>query len=169
MSADIVLTAGVRANLLQLQKTSDLITATQTRLATGKRVNTALDNPVNFFTAAGLQVARNYQNYPAFPGSSPETRQAAIDSMNTGYDHVIHVGHGFRFNMSVADASVVNADADALTNGVKLMNLNLLNCTSSAFTYECIAEHFLRNPNGGAVSVVGSNDSAFPTVATEYM
>ncbi|MBX9826262.1 MAG: hypothetical protein K2Y27_14875 [Xanthobacteraceae bacterium] len=55
MGADIVLTAGVRANLLQLQKTSDLITATQTKLATGKRVNSALDNPVNFFTAAGLQ------------------------------------------------------------------------------------------------------------------
>ena len=55
MGADIVLTAGVRANLLQLQKTSELITATQTKLATGKRVNTALDNPVNFFTAAGLQ------------------------------------------------------------------------------------------------------------------
>src|SRR5215475_7079954 len=53
--SDIVLSAGVRANLLQLQKTSDLITATQTRLATGKRVNTALDNPVNYFTAQGLQ------------------------------------------------------------------------------------------------------------------
>ena len=52
--ADIVLTAGVRSNLLQLQKTSDLITATQTKLATGKRVNTALDNPINFFTAQGL-------------------------------------------------------------------------------------------------------------------
>jgi flagellin-like hook-associated protein FlgL len=52
--AEIVLTAGVRANLLQLQKTSDLITATQTRLATGKRVNSALDNPINFFTAQGL-------------------------------------------------------------------------------------------------------------------
>jgi hypothetical protein len=123
----------------------------------------------SYFTSVGLQVARNYQNYTAFPGSNPETRQAAIDSMNTGYDHVIHFGHGFRFNMSVGDASVVNADADALTNGVKLMNLNLLNCTSSAFTYECLAEHFLRNPNGGAVSVVGSNDSAFPTVATDYM
>jgi len=55
MSGDIVLSAGVRANLLQLQKTSDLITQTQTKLATGKRVNTALDNPVNFFTAASLQ------------------------------------------------------------------------------------------------------------------
>ena len=52
--ADIVLTAGVRQNLLQLQKTSDLITATQTKLATGKRVNSALDNPINFFTAQGL-------------------------------------------------------------------------------------------------------------------
>src|SRR5882724_8540992 len=55
MSGDIVLSAGVRANLLQLQKTSDLITQTQTKLATGKRVNTALDNPVNYFTAQGLQ------------------------------------------------------------------------------------------------------------------
>ena len=54
MSGDIVLSAGVRANLLQLQKTSDLITSTQNKLATGKRVNSALDNPVNFFTAQGL-------------------------------------------------------------------------------------------------------------------
>jgi flagellin-like hook-associated protein FlgL len=52
--SDIVLSAGVRSNLLQLQKTSDLITSTQTRLATGKRVNSALDNPINFFTAQGL-------------------------------------------------------------------------------------------------------------------
>ena len=55
MAGDIVLSAGVRANLLQLQKTSELITQTQTKLATGKRVNSALDNPVNFFTAQGLQ------------------------------------------------------------------------------------------------------------------
>jgi flagellin len=52
--SDIVLTAGVRSNLLQLQKTADLITNTQTKLATGKRVNSALDNPINFFTAQGL-------------------------------------------------------------------------------------------------------------------
>src|SRR6476661_3954808 len=54
MSSQIVLSAGVRSNLLQLQQTSDLITTTQTKLATGKRVNSALDNPNNYFTAAGL-------------------------------------------------------------------------------------------------------------------
>ena len=43
MAADIVLSTGVRSNLLQLQKNSELITATQSKLATGKRVNTALD------------------------------------------------------------------------------------------------------------------------------
>src|SRR5581483_5859383 len=52
--SDIVLSAGVRSNLLQLQQTSELMTRTQTRLATGKRVNSALDNAINFFTAQGL-------------------------------------------------------------------------------------------------------------------
>lgn len=50
----IILSAGVRANLLQLQQTSDLITSTQTKLATGRRVNSALDNPLNYFTAQSL-------------------------------------------------------------------------------------------------------------------
>jgi flagellin-like hook-associated protein FlgL len=52
--SEIVLSAGVRSNLLQLQNTSDLITSTQTKLATGKRVNSALDNANNYFTAQGL-------------------------------------------------------------------------------------------------------------------
>src|ERR1043166_3896088 len=52
--SDIVLSGGVRSNLLNLQQTSDLITSTQTKLSTGKRVNSALDNPTNFFTAQSL-------------------------------------------------------------------------------------------------------------------
>src|SRR3979411_859827 len=52
--SSITLTASVRQNLLSLQGTADLLSTTQNRLATGKKVNTALDNPTNFFTAAGL-------------------------------------------------------------------------------------------------------------------
>jgi flagellin len=52
---DIVLSAGVRQNLLSLQNTADLMSTTQNRLATGKRVNSALDNPNNFFTSSALQ------------------------------------------------------------------------------------------------------------------
>ncbi len=76
--SDIVLSAGVRSNLLQLQKTSDLITLTQTRLATGKRVNTALDNPINFFTAQGLSNrAGDLQNLLDAMSNGISTLQAA--------------------------------------------------------------------------------------------
>ena len=57
--SDIVLSSGVRSNLLQLQQTSALITQTQNRLATGKKVNSALDNAINFFTAQSLTVRSN--------------------------------------------------------------------------------------------------------------
>lgn len=48
---DISLTSGMRANLLSLQSSVKLLDRTQERLSTGKKVNSALDNPVNFFTA----------------------------------------------------------------------------------------------------------------------
>lgn len=52
--AGISLSKAVRSNLLSLQNTSSLMAQTQERLATGNRVNSAMDNPTNFFTAAGL-------------------------------------------------------------------------------------------------------------------
>lgn len=51
--SDISLTAGMRNNLLSLQDTSNKINTTQNRLSTGKKVNTPLDNPTNFFAAQG--------------------------------------------------------------------------------------------------------------------
>jgi flagellin len=51
---DISLTAGMRANLLNLQGTVELLNRTQERLSTGKRVNTPIDNPLNYFVAKSL-------------------------------------------------------------------------------------------------------------------
>lgn len=50
-ASSITLTAGMRKNLFSLQKTSDLLERTQKRLATGQRVQTAVDDPVNYFNA----------------------------------------------------------------------------------------------------------------------
>jgi len=52
--ADVTLTAGIRSNLLQLQQTSKLFDTTTSRLASGKKVNSAIDNPTNFFAAVNL-------------------------------------------------------------------------------------------------------------------
>ena len=52
--SDVTLSKAVRSNLLHLQNTAKMMDITQERLATGKKVNSALDNPTNFFTAASL-------------------------------------------------------------------------------------------------------------------
>jgi flagellin-like hook-associated protein FlgL len=59
MSSGITLSAGVRQNLLSLQQTADMMTQTQNRLSTGKKVNSALDNPTNFFTSTSLSARAN--------------------------------------------------------------------------------------------------------------
>jgi flagellin-like hook-associated protein FlgL len=51
---DVSLTAGMRSNLLSLQDTVNLLNRTQNRLSTGKKVNSAIDNPVSFFAAQSL-------------------------------------------------------------------------------------------------------------------
>jgi|CXWL01.1.fsa_nt_gi flagellin-like hook-associated protein FlgL len=55
MTSDVVLTAALRNNLLSLQRTQGLIDKTQLRLATGLKVNSALDNPQNFFASQALK------------------------------------------------------------------------------------------------------------------
>jgi flagellin len=54
MASNITLSSAVRQNLLSLQNTAALSSLTQNRLATGKKVNSALDNPGNFFTSQSL-------------------------------------------------------------------------------------------------------------------
>jgi flagellin len=77
----IVLSASVRQNLLSLQSTAELLATTQNRLASGKKVNTALDNPTNFFTAQGLDNrASDINNLLDGIGNGVQVLQAA----NTG-------------------------------------------------------------------------------------
>jgi flagellin len=52
--SEVSLSKAVRSNLLSLQNTASMMAKTQERLATGNKVNSALDNPTNFFTAASL-------------------------------------------------------------------------------------------------------------------
>jgi len=52
--SEVALSAGMRTNLASLSRASKSLEATQERLATGRKVNSAVDNPTNFFAAANL-------------------------------------------------------------------------------------------------------------------
>src|ERR1700719_4612947 len=77
----IVLSASVRQNLLSLQSPAALLATTQNDLSTGNKVNSALDNPTNFFTAQSLNNrASDFGNLLDGIGNGVQVLQAA----NTG-------------------------------------------------------------------------------------
>lgn len=85
MAANITLTAAMRSNLTSLQQTANLLDRTQERLATGKKVNTALDNPTNFFSAAAHMTRAN--NMTNRKDGMTEAVQA-IKATNTGIEGI---------------------------------------------------------------------------------
>src|SRR5215510_8972914 len=81
--SNITLSAGVRQNLLALQNTASLLSTTQNRLATGKKVTSALDNPSNFFTSVSLSArASDLGNLLDSMSSGIKTLEAADNGLN---------------------------------------------------------------------------------------
>src|SRR5215469_11014615 len=80
--SDVTLTSGIRSNLLALTQTSNDLTTTQEALATGKKVNSAADNPSSFFTSQNLtQSAKNLSNLLDQIGQGSQTINAATDGL----------------------------------------------------------------------------------------
>lgn len=82
--SDISLTAAVRSNLLSLQGTASLMSETQNKLSTGNKVNTALDNPTNYFTASSLNSrAGDLSNLMDSMASGIKTIEAADNGLTS--------------------------------------------------------------------------------------
>jgi len=124
----IVLSASVRQNLLSLQSTADLLATTQNRLSTGKSVNSALDNPTNFFTAQSLDNrASDISNLLDGIGNGVQVLQAAntgitslqklIDSAKSIANQALQttVGYSVKSNVSTTIAGASAADLRGTT------------------------------------------------------
>ncbi len=126
--SNITLSAAVRQNLLSLQGTADLLATTQGRLATGKKVNSALDNPTNFFTAAGLDArASDISNLLDSIGNGVQVLQAAntgitslsklVDTAKSIANQVLQQPSGYTTKANVTIATPASAGtATDLTN-----------------------------------------------------
>jgi len=76
--SDISLTSGMRNNLVALQQISTAVGTTQQRLSTGKKVNSALDNPTSYFASqAETQRASDLSNRQDGMSEAVQTIQAA--------------------------------------------------------------------------------------------
>jgi flagellin len=121
----IVLSSSVRQNLLSLQSTADLLATTQNRLSTGKKVNTALDNPTNFFTAASLDNrASDISNLLDGISNGVQVLQAAntgitslqklVDSAKSVANQALQAVVGYSTKSNVTTAAIPGATAGDL-------------------------------------------------------
>jgi len=115
----IVLSASVRQNLLSLQSTASLLATTQNDLATGNKVNSALDNPTNFFTAQGLDNrAGDIGNLLDSIGNGVQVLQAAntgitslqslVDNAKSVANQVLQTSVGYSTQASTVSAAITN-------------------------------------------------------------
>ena len=147
----IVLSASVRQNLLSLQSTAQLLATTQNDLSTGKKVNSALDNPTNFFTAQGLDNrASDISNLLDGIGNGVQVLQAAntgitslqslVDSAKSIANQVLQSSVGYSTKSTVTSAALTGATAT-----------NLLGFGSSAVTGTAV-----NNDNTTPAAITGS-------------
>jgi flagellin len=121
----IVLSASVRQNLLSLQSTASLLATTQNDLATGNKVNSALDNPTSFFTASALNNrASDISNLLDSIGNGVQVLQAAntgitslqslVASAQSVANQVLQTTIGYSTKSSITGAAVSGATANNL-------------------------------------------------------
>ena len=138
----IVLSAAVRQNLLSLQSTAELLSTTQNRLASGKKVNTALDNPTNFFTAQGLDNrASDINNLLDAIGNGVQVLQAAntgitslqklVDTARSIANQVLQTTVGYSPKSTVSSSAALGGTAANLVDGVTIKVGDLLTIAST--------------------------------------
>src|SRR6202034_3454111 len=121
----IVLSDSVRQNLLSLQSTAALLATTQNDLSTGNKVNTALDNPTEFFTAQGLNNrASDISNLLDGINNGVQVLQAAntgitslqslVSSAQSIANQVLQAPTGYSTKSAVTSTAITGANANNL-------------------------------------------------------
>jgi flagellin len=172
----IVLSASVRQNLLSLQSTADLLATTQNRLSTGKSVNSALDNPTNFFTAQSLDNrASDINNLLDNIGNGVQVLQAAntgitslqklIDSAKSIANQALQttVGYSSKSSVSTTISGATAADLRGTTTYASTSALgNVLYTGTAGGTTAATSAKTLGGTSGAFTGTAVNDNAATP-------
>ena len=147
-----ILSSGVRNNLLTLQQTTSQQNVIQNRLATGKKVNTAIDNPVNYFTSLSLN-DRSSQLNGLLDGISNGIQ--TIQSASKGIDGITKLVQSLQ-------STVKQAQADAAQNRPTKAGTALANATEAAVTSKSLKDIALDKKLASADAVANAATASTP-------
>jgi flagellin len=181
----IVLSSAVRQNLLSLQSTASLLATTQNDLATGNKVNSALDNPTNYFTAQGLNNrASDINNLLDSIGNGVQVLQAAntgltslqslVDTAKSIANQVLQAPAGYtaKSTATTAAALPVGSTATNLVDGAAIKSGETLTIaatgggTATSFTFGATTSLAQLNTALAANNLTASLDTSNDLVLT---
>jgi flagellin len=186
----IVLSASVRQNLLSLQSTASLLATTQNDLATGNKVNSALDNPTNFFTAQGLNNrASDIGNLLDGIGNGVQVLQAAntgitslqslVASAQSIANQVLQTPVGYSTKSNITSTAISGATANNLlgpgsnntVTGTAVLNDNttavsITTATQLVGTGGASSNDLATAPANGSSFIVDGKTLSFSTAQT---
>jgi flagellin-like hook-associated protein FlgL len=116
MAQEISLTSAMRANLLSLQNTVSLLNRTQDRLSTGKKVNSALDSPTNYFAA------KAHSNRASDISARKDTMNEAIQTVKTASSGIESINTLIESAKGIAQAALATSDATSRAQYVTQYN-----------------------------------------------
>jgi flagellin len=171
--SSIVLSASVRQNLLSLQSTASLLATTQNDLATGNKVNSALDNPTSYFTAAALNNrASDINNLLDSIGNGVQVLQAAntgitslqslVSSAQSVANQVLQTAVGYDTKSSVASVAISGANANNLLGtgsgytDATFAGVTATGTITAAFTSAATTGSVVNNDNSTPVAITAA-------------
>jgi len=147
----VTLSAAVRSNLRSLQSTSELMGQTEQRISTGKKVNSALDNPSSFFTAQALdRRASDLNNMLDSVSNSVQTLKAA-DNGITAINDVIE---SLKATARSAVQSTQAVTTKASISSSAIANLTETNLLGGTYTNATVAGSAVNNDNTGTAAAI---------------
>jgi flagellin len=147
MSSEVTLSAATRQNLLSLQDTAALTASTQGRLATGKKVSSALDNPINFFTAQGLT-------------NRSSDLGGLLDNISNGIQTIQAANQGITSIQKLVDT------AKSTANQALATQLTTAGTAKNTFTSPTTTGTISLYVNGSATSISTASGDSIDTVIT---
>ena len=183
--SDISLTSGMRTNLLNLQNTSNLLNRTQQRLSSGKAVNSALDNPTNYFAAQNAN--QRAGDLSARKDGMSEAVQT-VNATNAGIDAItslIQAAKGIATSaLSTSDTTVqsklaaqydtIRSQIDNISSDSGYQGLNLLSSVNTltvnfneTSTSKLQVVGFLANATGLSLSANSGNWQTTSNITTD--
>jgi flagellin len=176
----IVLSASVRQNLLSLQSTASLLATTQNDLSTGNKVNSALDNPTNYFTAQSLNNrAGDINNLLDGIGNGVQVLQAAntgltsLQSLISSAQSIANqalqttVGYSTKSNVSTTIAGATSTDLRGTTSFTNaIASSNVLYSGAAGGTTAEVGTNLIGGISGSIAFSALTNNSSTPLAAS---